>query len=97
MDSRPLAEDGVQIGVGQHRGVERPDPLADRHRSREGLLHRHLLIEQEPDQQRHRLLDEQLVRGVVVSEIQTIGHMQIVSAAWRSAKTARRSPTPCSP
>ena len=55
MDGGPLAEDRLEVGGGELRGVERADPLAQHERPRERLLHRHLLVEHEPDQQRERV------------------------------------------
>ena len=47
------------------RDLERSEPLLDLERPGERGLHRHLLVEREPDQQCERVGGEQLVRLVV--------------------------------
>ena len=62
MDGRLLAEDLLQLArVGRRDGrcVERAEPAPELERAGEGLLHRHLLVEDEPDQQRERLLGQE--------------------------------------
>ena len=54
--------------------VERAEPLLQLQRSREGGLHRHLLVEGEADQQRQRLLGKQHVCFLVAGEVQGVGH-----------------------
>ncbi len=55
----------------ERRGVERPDALADLERSREGGLHRHLLIEQHADEERERIVGEELVGRGVARDVQS--------------------------
>jgi len=68
-----LAAGGVE-GVRGHRGVagcvEVPETLPQLQRSRERRLHRHLLVEREPDQQRKRLACEHRVRVGIAGEVE---------------------------
>ena len=48
------------------------DALLDLQRPGERGRHRHLLVEREPDEERHRLLGEQRVRLVVSREVQAV-------------------------
>ena len=63
------AEDGLEV-VDRHRRdgmrVEGAEPLAERRRAAEGPLHRDLLVEQHPDEERERVGDEERV-GVGVA------------------------------
>ena len=59
---------------GQRSGVERAEPLAKHLRRGEGPLHRHLLVEREADQQRHRLFHEEPIGLVVAGEVQAVSH-----------------------
>src|SRR4051794_32397722 len=73
MDRRPLAEDLLERRRRHARRVECPEPLAQHERALERLLHRHLLVEREADQQRERIVHEQGVGLVGVGEEQ-LGH-----------------------
>ena len=55
MDCRLLTEHGLEVGVGERRGVQRPEPLTDHQRPGECLLHGDLLVEREAHEQRHRI------------------------------------------
>jgi hypothetical protein len=78
MDRGPDPEHRVEVGAGQRRRVDRAQPLAQRERARERLLDRHLLVEREADEQRHRLGRDQRVGLVGVGEVQAIGHGAII-------------------
>ena len=76
MDGRPLAEGGFERGgveLGDRAGVERAEPLLDLERAGESGRHRHLLVEREADEERHRLRGQELVRLVAVREVQPVG------------------------
>jgi hypothetical protein len=75
MDRGLLAEGGVEVGVGERGGVDRADAFAHHERTRERLLHGHLLVEREADQERHRVGGDQLVRLVGVGEVEAVGHV----------------------
>ncbi len=86
VDRRPRTEDGFEVGGRQRTGVERPEALLERERPEERLLHRHLLVEHEADEQRHRVggnEDVGLVRG---REVQALGHQPILPGVlqWRA-------------
>ena len=71
VDRRSLAKDVIQGGRIHGRdpgGVEVSQASLQVSGAAEGLLHRHLLVEREPDQQRQRLLHEQAVGGVIAGE-----------------------------
>jgi hypothetical protein len=72
-------------------GVQSPDALLDLERSRERRLHRHLLIEGEADQQRHRLLCEKRIRFVVTGEVEHRGdgHAEMLLRVQRDANSVR--------
>ena len=77
MQGRTLAEGPVQlggIGAGDPGWIEVAQPAAQVDRSRKRLLHGHLLIEREPDQQRQGIAGDQLVGLVGVGEVQPIWH-----------------------
>ena len=77
MDRRTLAErvlERLRVHGCDRARVERPDPLLEAERPGERLLHRHLLIDREPDQQRERVTGDQRVRLVRVREVQRLGH-----------------------
>jgi len=78
VNGRPLPEHRVKIGLGQDCRGERPEPLLDGQRPREGFLHRHLLVERKPHEQRHRVLGDQLVGFVGVGEVQLLRHIVIL-------------------
>ena len=65
VDRGPLAEDLLEpgrVGSAIARRIERAEPLLQLQRPGERRLHGHLLVEREADQQRERLVREQLVR-----------------------------------
>jgi len=71
MERGPFPEDGVQLDWIHGRDacrVEVAETALELGRAAERLLHGHLLIEREPDQQGERLDDEQAVRGGVAGE-----------------------------
>ena len=70
---RPLAEGRVEhsrIHGRDARRVEVAEPLLQLERSREGGLHRHLLVEREADQQRQRVSRQQRVRLWIAGEVE---------------------------
>ena len=73
MERRPLAEGAVEL-AGVHArdraGVESADAPLELERPREGLLHRDLLVEDEADEERERLLGEERVGLVVAGEVE---------------------------
>ena len=75
MDGRLLAKDRLEVGGRERRRVERSDALAQREWPGEGLLHGDLLIQDEPDQQRHWVRRDQRVGLVGVGEVEAIGHV----------------------
>jgi hypothetical protein len=73
VDRRFLPEDLLElggVGVGDRRGVEAGEPAANLERARKSLLHGDLLVEDEPDEQRQRLLGEKAVGFVVTCEVE---------------------------
>ena len=94
MDRRPLAEDRVEIGVGECPCVERAEAFADDERSHERLLHGHLLVENEADQERHRVRGDECVGFVGVSEVQAVGHGAIIKPDGRAPGSARFTALP---
>jgi hypothetical protein len=74
MDRGALAEQRLEVHAGQRGGVERARALLEHERSRERLLHGHLLVEREADQQRERLAHQQRVGLVGVGEVQAVDH-----------------------
>ena len=78
VDGGALAEDRLEVRAGDGRGVEGAETLAERQRPRERLLDRDLLVEREADQQRHRVLRDELVGLIGFGEVQAIGHTAIV-------------------
>ena len=82
MDRRPLAEDllePVRIGSRDLGRVEPSEPLLQLERAGERGRNRHLLVEDEPDEERQRLGGEQLVRLGVPGEVQRVGHASILA------------------
>ncbi len=80
MNGRLLAEDGVQVGRRQLPRVKRAEPLLDHQGTREGLLHRDLLVKCEADEQGHRV--GLAIRRFASSESvkkSCIGHVPIVN------------------
>ncbi len=55
MDRRLLAEERLEVGGGDLLRLERAEPLLQAERPLERLLHRHLLVEREADEQRERV------------------------------------------
>ena len=74
----PLAEDRLEVGLGDRGRVERAQALLEHERPRERLLDGDLLVEREADEQRHRVRDQQRVGLVGVGEVEAIGHGSIV-------------------
>ena len=72
--SRNAASSARGVGLRDPAGVERPDPLLQLQRPGERGRDGHLLVEREPDQERHRLLREQRVGLVVAGEVEPVGH-----------------------
>ena len=92
MDGGPLAEDRLEVGRGELRGVERADPLAQDERARERLLDRHLLVEHEADQQRERVGGDQRVGLVGVGVVELVGHQAASGIeAWTRVPLAGRA------
>jgi hypothetical protein len=73
---RTLAKSSGQL-IGVHgrnaAWVEVPDPVLQLHRARKGLLHRHLLVEREADEQRQRVGGVQAVGLVVAGVVESVG------------------------
>ena len=61
VDGGPLAEDGLQVGVGERRGVDRSEALLEDERTDEGLLHGDLLVQGKADEQRHGIGGDELI------------------------------------
>ena len=74
MDGGALAEDRLEVGLGQRRRFDRAEPLAQHERAHERLLHGHLLVEREADDQRHRVRRDERIGLVGVGEVEAIGH-----------------------
>jgi len=74
MHCRLLAERRLEIRRRERVRVERAHALLDLERPGERGLHRHLLVERESDQERHRLLREQHVGVVVAREVEGVRH-----------------------
>ena len=55
------------------RGVEPAEAALELAGPGEGLLHGHLLVEREPDEERERVAGEERVRLVVVGEVEPVG------------------------
>ena len=76
VDRGLLAEELLElarVGGGDGGCVEAAEPPPDLERARERLLNRHLLVEDEADEQRQRLLGEKAVGFVVTREVQVGG------------------------
>ena len=73
MDGRLLAEERLEVGIGHGAGLERAEPLLQPERAEERLLHCHLLVEREADEERERILGEQRVGFVVARVVQPVG------------------------
>ena len=76
MQRRALAEGGRQsLGIrrGDAADVEVPEPLAQLERAGERLLHGHLLVEDEADEERGGIAGDQAVGLVVGGEGQALG------------------------
>jgi hypothetical protein len=83
VEGRPLAEDlhePLGLERRQLRGVEAAEPALEVERAVERLLHRHLLVEHEADQERQRVAGEQGVRLGVTGEVERVGHGSILSS-----------------
>ena len=91
-----LTADGEKR-VGVHRrdagGIEVAEPFAQHGRPGEGLLHRHLLIEREADQQRVRILGEQAISRLVTGpgEQRGSGHGDYFAAMRFSIAASMRA------
>ena len=73
MERRPLPECAVELAGVHARDrarVEIADPPLQLERPREGLLHGDLLVEDEADEERERLLGEERVGLVVAGEVE---------------------------
>ena len=70
----PPAEHRLEVGRGKRGGVDRAEPLAQHERALERLLHAHLLVEREPNEQRHRIGGDQRIGLVRVGEVEPVGH-----------------------
>src|SRR5262249_24747626 len=69
----------VGVAVGDVGGVEvAAEPYRELVRRRERLLHRHLLVEHQPDQQRERVSREQPVGGIRLGENE-LGGLHVTS------------------
>ncbi len=82
VDAGLLAEDlqqAVRVEAGDLGGVEAAEALLQLERPGEGLLHRHLLVEHEADEERERLGRDQLVRLGVPGEVERVGHASILA------------------
>ncbi len=76
VDGGRLAEERLElarVGRGDRAGVERAESALELQRAGERRLHGYLLVEREPDQQRERILGDELVGLVVAREVQPIG------------------------
>ena len=76
MDRRLLLEgrlDLGRVGGGDRLRVERAEALLQPERACERLLHGHLLVECDADEQREGVGREQAARLVVVGEIEGVG------------------------
>ena len=71
--SRKIPRAGGGVGAAIVGGVEAAEPPPDLERAGEGLLHRHLLVEDEPDEQGQRLLGEEAIGLVVAREVEVRG------------------------
>src|SRR5262249_34388182 len=77
MDRRFLAEDLLEPGrihTCDLGSVEPAETLLELPRAEKRGLRAHLLVEDEADQQRERVVRDQLVRSLVVREVERIGH-----------------------
>ena len=72
-------------------GVEVPEPLAQRVRTGERPLHRHLLVEQHPDEQRRAVAVEQPVGLGVAGDVERAGHRANVPFTLRSPHRHERA------
>ena len=85
MDSRTLPEEALELGrirCDDLRRVElAAEALLQLERPQERRRHRHLLVEREPDEERERILRDELVRLVRVGEVERLGHELIVTAS----------------
>src|SRR6187200_1190525 len=91
MDRRLLAEDRLEVGGGELVDVERAQALLQDKRPGERLLDRNLLIEREPDHERHRVRRDQRVGLVGVGEVETVRHGPIVPRGPRPRRVLRQS------
>ena len=71
--SRKMRSSSAGSAPAISRGVERAEPALELERAGEGLLDGHLLVEDEADQERDRLLGEERVGLVVAREVEAIG------------------------
>jgi hypothetical protein len=94
VDGGPDAEDRLEVGRRQRGGVDRAQALAQHERPHERLLHRDLLVEREPDQERHRVGGDEGVGLVGVGEVQAVGHGKRSYSATDEFRARRRSVRP---
>ena len=81
--------------AGDLRGVEPAEPLLQLERAGERGRNRHLLVEDEADQERERLGGEQLVRLGIAGEVERVGHDAILpSDTTKTASAAFDRPLP---
>ena len=62
-----------RIHAGDGGGIEGADAALELERARKGFLHRHLLIEDEANEERERLLGEERVGLVIAGEVEAVG------------------------
>ena len=70
--SRNTSSSRSGIGRGDRAASRPPEPLLQLQRARERRLHRHLLVEREPDQERERALAEEGVGLGVAGEVDRV-------------------------
>ena len=72
------------------RGIEVADPALQLHRSAEGLLHGHLLVEREADEEGQRIGGEQPVGLVVAGEVELVGTAAVTVMPGMVRRALRR-------
>ena len=76
MDRRLRRERLRQVALCELTRIERADPLLQDERAGERLLHRHLLVDREADEQRERIMRQELAGLGIVGEPERVGHMR---------------------